>query len=265
VYYLYRFYDPQNGRWLSSDPIGEDGGINLYGYVTNDVVNDVDPWGLATMTIRLKRNITGYIAVYGEIEVTIDDPKVAKECGAPFNLMTLETVGAPLVPPGTYNPIFSPENSWDSKKGFTSIKGKYFDGLGQYWTPDNATLPEKPENMSQSDYEDIINRELRMTGSPLDGRNIHFGPTTNHSTGCALVGTEYVSTSYRVSGDRFGDIKDNIYKAYGFNVQDSINKQFKLFAAINCAKKKGVNVKVVVENHAPPLDPTSVSKPKPIR
>ena len=32
-YYGYRFYDPLTGRWPSRDPIGEDGGINLYGFV----------------------------------------------------------------------------------------------------------------------------------------------------------------------------------------------------------------------------------------
>jgi RHS repeat-associated protein len=46
VFTLYRAYDPATGRWLSRDPIGEEGGINLYGYVGNDPVNLWDPWGL---------------------------------------------------------------------------------------------------------------------------------------------------------------------------------------------------------------------------
>ena len=47
VYYGYRYYDPVTGRWPSRDPIGEAGGINLYGFVVNDGVNSVDLYGLS--------------------------------------------------------------------------------------------------------------------------------------------------------------------------------------------------------------------------
>ena len=43
---LYRAYNPQTGRWLSRDPIGENGGLNIYGYVGNDPLGSVDPLGL---------------------------------------------------------------------------------------------------------------------------------------------------------------------------------------------------------------------------
>jgi RHS repeat-associated protein len=42
--------DFAGGRWLSRDPIAEQGGINLYGYVGGNPVNWVDPLGLDAIT-----------------------------------------------------------------------------------------------------------------------------------------------------------------------------------------------------------------------
>ncbi|MDP3478235.1 MAG: RHS repeat-associated core domain-containing protein [Desulfoprunum sp.] len=41
-----RFYDPETGRYVSADPIGLAGGMNLYAYVQNDPINWIDPEGL---------------------------------------------------------------------------------------------------------------------------------------------------------------------------------------------------------------------------
>jgi len=46
VLYEYRAYNPDTGRWLSRDPIGERGGLNLSGFVDNDPLNRFDPLGL---------------------------------------------------------------------------------------------------------------------------------------------------------------------------------------------------------------------------
>jgi hypothetical protein len=50
-YYRARYYDPTSGRFLSEDPIGFEGGINLYAYVLNDPLDLIDPSGQDSVTI----------------------------------------------------------------------------------------------------------------------------------------------------------------------------------------------------------------------
>ena len=45
-YYGYRWYDAGAGRWINRDPIEEDGGVNLYGFVGNDGRLNIDYLGL---------------------------------------------------------------------------------------------------------------------------------------------------------------------------------------------------------------------------
>jgi hypothetical protein len=45
-FYGFRYYDPETGRWPNRDPIEEDGGINLYGFVGNNGLNWIDLLGM---------------------------------------------------------------------------------------------------------------------------------------------------------------------------------------------------------------------------
>ena len=45
-YYRYRDYNPQTGRFLQPDPLGQLPGPNIYSYCQNNPVNWVDPWGM---------------------------------------------------------------------------------------------------------------------------------------------------------------------------------------------------------------------------
>ncbi|MEN9358702.1 MAG: hypothetical protein RL095_237 [Verrucomicrobiota bacterium] len=45
-YYGFRYYDAANGRWINRDPIEEEGGLNIYGFVGNEPGNYVDRNGL---------------------------------------------------------------------------------------------------------------------------------------------------------------------------------------------------------------------------
>ncbi len=51
LYYGFRYYMPETGRWASRDPIEERGGVNLYGFVWNDGANWVDYLGFKEVFI----------------------------------------------------------------------------------------------------------------------------------------------------------------------------------------------------------------------
>ena len=56
-----RYYSPALGRWITRDPIGYDGGINLYGYVESSPVGAADTFGEVKGDIKfvnyLEKNI----------------------------------------------------------------------------------------------------------------------------------------------------------------------------------------------------------------
>ncbi len=54
VHFRARWYDPETGRWLSPDPIGLEGGLNLHAFCGNDPVNFLDSYGLSRVIISDK-------------------------------------------------------------------------------------------------------------------------------------------------------------------------------------------------------------------
>jgi len=58
-YNYFRYFNPQTGRYITPDPIGLEGGINLFVY-TNNPVNYIDPFGLHEMYTSKGREIKHY-------------------------------------------------------------------------------------------------------------------------------------------------------------------------------------------------------------
>jgi RHS repeat-associated protein len=50
-YNYFRYYDPTTGRYVTPDPIGLEGGINLFVYVAGNPLRWVDPFGLQTSPV----------------------------------------------------------------------------------------------------------------------------------------------------------------------------------------------------------------------
>ena len=74
-YNWHRYYNPETGRYLTSDPIGINGGLNTYGYAGANPVQAVDPWGLfAIATWDDTVNSSGRTKVYIDIPILFTGP-----------------------------------------------------------------------------------------------------------------------------------------------------------------------------------------------
>ena len=49
VYYGYRYYESELGRWINRDPVGEVGGVNVYVFIENDAMENTDYLGLRSV------------------------------------------------------------------------------------------------------------------------------------------------------------------------------------------------------------------------
>jgi RHS repeat-associated protein len=106
-YNYFRDYDPITGRYIESDPIGLDGGINPYVYVKNDPANKVDPSGTCGEDLCILEGaavITGAYMVSQAVKGIASE--IAKFC-PPKGCPPCKTISGKIVEVGTigYRPL----------------------------------------------------------------------------------------------------------------------------------------------------------------
>jgi RHS repeat-associated protein len=101
-----RYYDPARGRFLTRDPAGYGGGINLYGYVGNSPLSGTDPLGLCSgdddENSGIPEALAGFHAFWGGVHQVGRGLQTGIEFAAAFNPVTSVGIGINKLGEGNY-------------------------------------------------------------------------------------------------------------------------------------------------------------------
>ncbi|ENB4892855.1 RHS element core protein [Escherichia albertii] len=77
-YNRHRYYDPLQGRYITQDPIGLDGGLNTYSYPLNPI-NEIDPLGLKVIVVASDSNAANLLQeAYAQLNTTKRGQEITK-------------------------------------------------------------------------------------------------------------------------------------------------------------------------------------------
>ena len=133
VNFRMRWYDPVTGRWLSKDPIGLSGGLNLYAFCGNAPIVFFDPWGKSWWSDNVVDPIADGIVAHWNRNEGLNDSSVL-----PKSPSAAEEAGWRLLPP--------------SQSVYHNMKGQ---GNRKYISPDghNEAVYDECDNLVTNPYD----------------------------------------------------------------------------------------------------------------
>ena len=180
LYYGYRYYTAATGRWLSRDPIEEEGGLNLSAFVTNDPINFVDPYGFSELSEDDYANEARRVIDSG----VLDPDEIFKGLVAKYFSADKED-----------------DLCWDCQDDFEEM----FDALGNIL----GTQPNKAHSHTHPDETEDEKRWRKVQGW-VSNTEYHYGPNgkpvKNPATGLVLFNTPTPTNPGRKFGARMDHV-----------------------------------------------------------
>ena len=199
------FHDPHIGRWINRDPIGENGGENVYAFVVNQTLTSVDYLGLAsfndTWSIAHGHNLGGEDNGIGNniYEIAIIDTSLDADTSNCMQASIGYCGNVPIILTVT---IYAPKTSWSGLTSSAPPLFKIVDGNTGNASGNFAKDPSKEKPGYRIAY---------TTSVSLD--SVHCsGGRTSGSAGIqnAAGGSNRVSINYNVNVTHCGNADGNV-------------------------------------------------------
>lgn len=145
-----RWYDPETGRWLSKDPIGLSGGLNLYAFCGNTPLNSVDFYGESGLVLFARPTVAPRFLLENSPKPILPKPQHLPRISS---LLKDWGPGKPI--PKGFRPPPKPEGNWYNPFTKESLHNDmnhpkpfephwdYIDTEGNHfrWFPDGRIIP----------------------------------------------------------------------------------------------------------------------------